>query len=129
MMDEFIHWPKPYLLLSATCDEILSSMIEIWMRKHLVSDSNCNTINLEFPKNLQGRTKNVGLTFSVGELYGSLQLVMSKTTRIGNTKYHIQCSEMGEIMFQSTSIPRVILIIMRLGCASHICFPTVLDVD
>ena len=22
-MDEFIHWPKPYLLLLATCDEIL----------------------------------------------------------------------------------------------------------
>ena len=30
--DEFIHWPKPYLLLSATCDEILSWMIEIWMK-------------------------------------------------------------------------------------------------
>ena len=28
MMDEFICWPKPYLLLSATCFEILSWMIE-----------------------------------------------------------------------------------------------------
>ena len=28
MIDDFIHWPKPYLLLSATCDEILSWMIE-----------------------------------------------------------------------------------------------------
>jgi hypothetical protein len=28
VMDEFIHRPKPYLLLSATCDEILSWMIE-----------------------------------------------------------------------------------------------------
>jgi hypothetical protein len=29
MMYEFIHWPKPYLHLSATCDEILSWMIKI----------------------------------------------------------------------------------------------------
>ena len=46
MMDEFIHWPKPYLLLSATCDETLSWMIEVWMKNHLVGDNNCNTINL-----------------------------------------------------------------------------------
>ena len=38
-MDECIHWPKPYLLSSATCDEILSWMIEIWMKSHLVGDS------------------------------------------------------------------------------------------
>ncbi len=36
MMDEFICWPKPYFLLSATCDEILSWMIESWMEIHLV---------------------------------------------------------------------------------------------
>jgi hypothetical protein len=36
MMDEFIHWPKPYLLLSATCDELLSWTIEIWMKNHFV---------------------------------------------------------------------------------------------
>ena len=72
MMDEFIHWPNPYLLLSATCDEILSWMIEMWMKSHLVSDSNCNTINLYPPKNLQKLTNNVGLIFSVT-----------------NTKYHI----------------------------------------
>ena len=29
MMDKFINCPKPYLLLSGTCDEILSWMIEI----------------------------------------------------------------------------------------------------
>ena len=46
VMDEFIHWPEPYLLLSATCDEMLSWMIEIWKNSHLVSDSNCNTVNL-----------------------------------------------------------------------------------
>ena len=67
MMDEFIHWLEPYLLLSATCDEILSWMIEIWMKIHLVSDSNCNTLNPYSPKILQGMTNNVGLTFSVGD--------------------------------------------------------------
>ena len=45
MMDEFIHWPKPYLLLSATCEEILPWMIEICMKNHLVSDNDGNTIN------------------------------------------------------------------------------------
>jgi hypothetical protein len=25
MMDEFIHWPKPYLLSSTTCDEIVTN--------------------------------------------------------------------------------------------------------
>ena len=28
------------------CDKILSWMIEIWMKTHLVSLSNCNTVNL-----------------------------------------------------------------------------------
>ena len=45
-MMEFIHWPKPYLLLSATCDEILSWVIENWMQNHLVSDINYNIVNL-----------------------------------------------------------------------------------
>ena len=35
MMDEFIHWPKPSLLLSSTCDELLSWMIKIWMKSPL----------------------------------------------------------------------------------------------
>ena len=39
-MDELIHWPKSYLLLSTIYDEILSWPIENWMRNHLVSDSN-----------------------------------------------------------------------------------------
>ena len=67
MMDEFIHWPKPYLLLSTTYDEILLWMIEIWMKIHLVSDNNRNTLNLYPPKKNQGMTNNVGLTFSVGD--------------------------------------------------------------
>ena len=67
-MDEFIQWPKPYLLFSTTCDEILSWMIEIWMQKHLIRDNNCNTENLITPppQILQGMTNNVGSTFSVG---------------------------------------------------------------
>ena len=49
MMDELIHWSKPCFLLSATCGEILSWLIEIWMKVHLVSDSRCNTLNLISP--------------------------------------------------------------------------------
>ena len=45
-VDEFLHWPKPYLLLSTICDEILSWMMEIWMTNPLVSDNACNTVNL-----------------------------------------------------------------------------------
>ena len=67
MMDEFIHWPKPYLLLSATCDEILSWMIEIWMKNHLVSDNNCNIVKIKSLKYLQGMANNVGLKSSVGD--------------------------------------------------------------
>ena len=85
-MDEFIHCPKPCLLLSTTCDEILSWTIGIWTTNHLVSDSKCNIVNLQSPKLLQGMTNNVGsITLVV------LQLVSSKTIRIGETKYHIQC--------------------------------------
>jgi hypothetical protein len=36
MMDEFIGCPKYYVLLLATCDEMLSWMIEIWMKNRLV---------------------------------------------------------------------------------------------
>ena len=34
-------------------------------------------------------TNDVGLTFSVVTLYGGLQLVLSETIRIDDTKYHI----------------------------------------
>ena len=50
MMDEFICWPKPYLLLSPTCDEILSWMIKIWMKNHLECDTNCTVVNLLCPE-------------------------------------------------------------------------------
>ena len=38
--------PNPYLLSSTTCDEILTWMIEVWMKSLLISDSNCITVNL-----------------------------------------------------------------------------------
>ena len=59
MMGEFIHWSKPYLLLSATCGETLSWMIEFSMTKHLVGD----TVILYSRKNLQGMTNNVGSSY------------------------------------------------------------------
>ena len=58
-----------FLLLSTTCDEIWSWMIEIWMRIHSVS----KWLSLQHrkfrirPKSYKGLTNNVGLTFSVGD--------------------------------------------------------------
>ena len=78
-------------LLLATCDEILSWMIEIWMKNVLVSGSNCNIVILLSSKNLQGMRNNIGLTYRVGDTYYSLQLVLSKTIRIGDTKYRNKC--------------------------------------
>ena len=46
MMDDLIRWLKPYLHLSTICDDILSWMIEIWMKDYVVSDSNYNIVNL-----------------------------------------------------------------------------------
>ena len=66
MMDEFIHWQKPNLLLRATCDELLSWMIENWMKNHLVKDSDCNNVNLQSPETITRTTNNGGLPFSVG---------------------------------------------------------------
>jgi hypothetical protein len=62
-MDEFIHWSKPYLLLSTTCDEMLSWVIGIWMKNHSISDNKSI-----IPNKLQGLANNVGLTFSVGDI-------------------------------------------------------------
>jgi hypothetical protein len=44
MIDEFARWPKPDLLLLATCVEILSWINEVWMENHLVRDDNCNIV-------------------------------------------------------------------------------------
>ena len=65
VLDEFIHWPKPYLLLSTTCDAILSWMMEIEMKIQLISGNNCNARIYNLPKKLQEMINNVGLTLSV----------------------------------------------------------------
>ena len=75
MTDEFVRWLKRYLLLSATRDEILSWMIEIWMKNHFVSDNNCDILNLLSPKKFTRNDKHVGLTFSVGDT--TLQFTIS----------------------------------------------------
>ena len=56
-MDELIHWPTPYLLLSVTCDEILPWMSEIWMKAHMVSDSNYNIVNIQSPEQVTRNDK------------------------------------------------------------------------
>jgi hypothetical protein len=43
-------------------------------------------------KNSQGVTNNVGLPFSVGDTIPQFTSSVSKTIRIGDTKYHIECS-------------------------------------
>ena len=52
MMDVFVHWPKSYFLFSATCDEVLSWMVEIWMKIHLISDGKYSIVDLKIPQNI-----------------------------------------------------------------------------
>ena len=95
MGDAWVHMlvKKFYLLLSASCDEMLSWMIEIWMKNHLVSGSNCNTVILWSPKRFTRDDKIMfGLTCIVGDTTPGLQLVLSTTSRIGDTRYQIYCS-------------------------------------
>ena len=65
--------------------EILSWMVEIWVKKHLVSESLqlCDSIMPKFF--LQGTTNIARFTFSVV----TRTVYMSKTNRIGDTKYNI----------------------------------------
>ena len=42
-------------------------ILGIWMKTHLVSDNNCNIVNIQAPQKLQGMTTNVVLTFSDGD--------------------------------------------------------------
>ena len=74
MMDEFIHWPKPYLLLSTNCDEILSWMIEIHMKNHLGCDFNCNTVNLQSFKKFTRNDKKCWVHLVLETLYCNLHL-------------------------------------------------------
>jgi len=45
MMDEFIHWPKPYHL-----SRNIIWMIKNWVKDHLISDSDCETVNIILQK-------------------------------------------------------------------------------
>ena len=42
-------------------------MIEIWKIIHLISDNNCNFVNLQCPSFSQGMINNVKFTFSAGD--------------------------------------------------------------
>jgi hypothetical protein len=53
--------------LSANGDEILSWMIEIWMKKNLLTDGFYNTVKLSSQNNLKRMTNNVGFILSVGD--------------------------------------------------------------
>ena len=44
---------------------------------------------------LQGMTNNVRFTFSVSDYMGGLQLVLSKTNRVGDTKCIVECNKCG----------------------------------
>jgi hypothetical protein len=69
--DEFIHWRKPYLLFSTTCDEMLSWMIEIWMKNHLVNDGKRNIVIP--PKNHNESQIQLGKQLVLVTLYRGLQ--------------------------------------------------------
>ena len=61
--------------------------LRIWMQKHLVSDSNCQHYKSIFPpKEFQGM---LGYLLVLATLRCGLRLVMSKTMRIGYTKYYV----------------------------------------
>ena len=72
-------------------------MIEIWMSSHLVSEYNCNNVNLQslnfFYKEWQII---IGYDLVLVTLHWGLQLVSSKTIRIGDTKYDISVLEVGK---------------------------------
>ena len=59
------------------------------MKNILIGASNYNIVKLQSPKKLQGLTNNVELTFSVGDTFTEVQLVMSKTIKVDDTKCHI----------------------------------------
>ena len=64
-------------------------MIEIWMRNHLVSENNCNIVIYNVQFLCKKWQNNYGLTFGACDITrGGLQLVLSKTNRIDDTKYN-----------------------------------------
>lgn len=60
-----------YLLSQQLCNEILSQMIENWMKIYLVNENIYNIVNY---------------------YTGVLQLVFSKTNRFDDTKYNFWCN-------------------------------------
>jgi hypothetical protein len=59
-----VHYPKglPY------CNVILSWMIEIWIKFHVLSDSNCNIVNLyNVLMLLQGIKNNVMFKYNIND--------------------------------------------------------------
>ena len=70
MDDGCVHHPLAKTLPSLVTndDEVQSWIIEIWMKNHLVCDSNYNTINIQSPQKITRNVKkNVGLIVSVGD--------------------------------------------------------------
>ena len=59
-------------------------MMKVLVENHFVSDSNCNLVNVHGMKNTIKFTSSIGDT-----THRVLQLVLSKTDRIGDTKYDI----------------------------------------
>ena len=49
------------------CEGILSWMVEIWTKNHLVGDNNCNIVTLEHPNIFTRNDNMLGFIFSVGD--------------------------------------------------------------
>ena len=65
-------------------------MIEIWMKNHLVSDNTCHIVNQLGPKFVYKECQIlIGQHVPLVTLQCSLQLVLSKTIKIGDTNYYI----------------------------------------
>ena len=72
------------------CNEILSGVIQVWMRIHWVSDNNCSIVDLYCPIFFT-RNDNQWEVYHLcwWHYTGGLQSMLSKTSRVGNTKYKI----------------------------------------
>jgi hypothetical protein len=107
MMIEFIHWSKPYLLLSETCDELLSWMIEIWMKIYFLSDYNCDTASTN--PQMFYKDQHIMLVYHLVlvTLHCGLQLFLSMTIRIVDTTYHTKCNigPLSNTFQKSTVVP------------------------
>jgi choline-glycine betaine transporter len=64
-------------------------MVEIWTKKHLVSDSNCNIVVYEAQILLQRMTNNVGLYLVLVTLNMRFIISINQDNWIGDTKYNI----------------------------------------